>query len=338
MLCIYPYFFEDSPVGCGSQPRGDRRRSRDLDVLFVERINRVRCALEAQPVPPWHRRADNPQAQAARGLPFRDLLLDDSRVEVTRSGGAYANALLQSEQGADTNAMRAMKDMLKDKSASHWMRLRAADYALSVGDSARAETIAREVLKENPKSVPALMRLADVALKKRDTKRSQELLERAIIIQPNNMSALETLARISYEIDRNMEATRDYSARILLVNDRNPNALLLNAEANALLRDMDKAADSYARLIKERPSLLDRMIDMAGRLASAGRNDDARLFPWGDESPTAERANFNNNIAIRVTTDDGLTIGDLKSTRSRRLIMRRHERHWQSTRQITEML
>jgi len=191
---------------------------------------------------------------------------------------AYANALLQSEQGADTNAMRAMKDMLKDKSASHWMRLRAADYALSVGDSARAETIAREVLKENPKSVPALMRLADVALKKRDTKRSQELLERAIIIQPNNMSALETLARISYEIDRNMEATRDYSARILLVNDRNPNALLLNAEANALLRDMDKAADSYARLIKERPSLLDRMIDMAGRLASAGRNDDARLL------------------------------------------------------------
>jgi len=39
-----------------------------------------------------------------------------------------------------------------------------------------------------------------------------------------------------------------------------------------------------------------------GRLPSeaewehACRNDDARLFPWGDEPPTAERANFNNNV------------------------------------------
>ncbi len=191
----------------------------------------------------------------------------------------YASGALALESGNPYKALEGFREAAKRSPKSAYLRLRAAEIAVSLNDLEIAEELVDEVLALDSGNSRALIARGDIAIRRQRYPEAAEWYERALAEKPGNIQALLMLTRLAYDVERDFESTRDLSQRILHEDDRNLQALLWYAEASSYLDDIEGAATHYGRLLYYRPDLVDRMVEMARRLSSLGKKEMAtRLF------------------------------------------------------------
>lgn len=190
----------------------------------------------------------------------------------------YGKAAYQFEGGSATKALKAFEDALKKDPENNWIRLRLAETCVMLNDLSRGRTLFEEVLKVDPENFRALLGIGDISVVQKDYVSAKQWYQKVLEVKPKNTRALEILTQLAFEVDRDLEKAKEYSGQILMVDGKNLNAMLWNAEASAQTGDISRAAELYVRLIRYRPSIVDRMTEIARRLAATDRLDDARLL------------------------------------------------------------
>ena len=188
---------------------------------------------------------------------------------------SYAEGAYSMETGNTTRALKAYEEALAKDPENIWFKIKVASLCLGLNDISRAETLLEEVLAVDAKNITALLRLGEAKRLAQRIPEAKAVYARAIAARPHNIEALLNLADIAFRVEHDMEGSKQYTREILRIDDKNLNALMWNADACALTGEMEEANVLYERLIRYRPSLIDRMQEIARRIASAGRTSDA---------------------------------------------------------------
>lgn len=188
---------------------------------------------------------------------------------------SFIRGALNYQQGVSDKALASYLDAVKKDPENFWIKNRAAMAALENNDLRTAEKLAKEVLAAEPKNTTAMMILATHALIRDDLATGTQWLENILAEQPRNLQALVMMARLAAEQERDPEKTKIYCARILETTSRNLEALMWYAEANALTGEVQDAADLYKQVVRYRPGLIMRLVEMAERLEAQNRPADA---------------------------------------------------------------
>lgn len=189
----------------------------------------------------------------------------------------YARGAYTLESGSPTRAIKALDEAAKETGSS-WARIRLAQTAIALNDLGRAQTILEQVLEVEPENHRALLAMGELAGYRQKFDDAKTWYQRVLEVKPKNIAALEMLSQISYEVDRDFEATKNYSLQILHIDDKNPQAMLWQAEACAFTGDAQRAGELYGELIRFRPNLVERVAEVARRLTAMGRPADARIL------------------------------------------------------------
>ncbi|MGF1572575.1 MAG: tetratricopeptide repeat protein [Sumerlaeia bacterium] len=196
----------------------------------------------------------------------------------------YIRGALQNQRGYGSSALNHYIAAVGKDPENIWLKNRAAKACLVQSDFVRAEQFSLEVIAADPDNHTAMNILANIAYYRDQLPDAKKWFNKILETKPGNLDALESLARISYINERDYEATKRYCARIMQETNRNLNALLWNAEANAITGDISHAGDLYKQLIDYRPSLINRLVDMSNRLYREGRKEESeKLLKQGVE-------------------------------------------------------
>ncbi len=187
----------------------------------------------------------------------------------------YIRGALQNQRGYSSNALRFFITAVEKDPQNIWLKNRAAQAALEQNDFTTATDMAEKVLEADPKNITAMSTLAAIDYFREDIDGAKEWYGKILAEKPGNMNALESMARIAFVNEQDFEATKRYCSQIMEQTSRNLNAILWYAESNAITGDITGAADLYKQLVGARPSLINRLVDMANRLMREGRLDDA---------------------------------------------------------------
>jgi len=190
----------------------------------------------------------------------------------------YAAAAFAAETGPPVRAYELFKEAAAADPENTWIAIRAIDAAVTVNDLAYAQETAEGILKYAPDEARAMVRLGTVAMYREKYDLAEEWFHKVLAVEPNNTEALTRLAQISYDVRRDFEKTKEYTARLLTISMLDLQAMLWNAQANALTGDVEQAAELYDRLLRYRPSLVAQLDDLARRLLRMGREADAMLL------------------------------------------------------------
>ncbi|MBI1291319.1 tetratricopeptide repeat protein [bacterium] len=191
---------------------------------------------------------------------------------------AYSRGAIGLEIGSPAPALKGFEEAVNADPKNPWLKLRLAQAAMMVNDLSRAQALLEEMVQDDPQDFRAMLQLGDLATMRQRYPEARKWFEQALSAKPRNIQALESLCQISYEFYHDLDATKDYSQKILLIDDKNPQAMLWQAEACAFTGDPTRAADFYARLIATRPNLVERVSEVARRLTAMGRPKDARVL------------------------------------------------------------
>ncbi len=191
---------------------------------------------------------------------------------------SYTEGVYYLESGSPAKALKAFDDALKKDPENLFLKLQLADLCVMLNDLSRGESLLEEILKVDKQSYEAMLKMARIQLLRHRYGDARRWLEDVIEVKPNNIEALQTLTHLAYQVDRDLDKTIEYSQKILTIDDKNLTALLWNAEAQAEKGDIREASIVYQRLLKYRPTLIDRMQETARRLAAGGRIDDALVL------------------------------------------------------------
>ncbi len=231
---------------------------------------------DAPPVDPEEERVFGRGAAAEQlGLsyfPGTGTRLGDDERETLQG---YVKGVLSLEARDPATALEELEKAVQQSPDSTWLRLRLARAAMMANDFSRANAVLDEILEEDPENIRALLRKAELMLIRRRLSAARELYETVMELQPRNIEALQGLTQMAFEFYGDLEMAREYSGRILLIDDRNLNAMLWHAQASAYTGEPERAADYYTRLARLRPMFLDQMVDDARRLAAQGEVRDA---------------------------------------------------------------
>ncbi len=187
----------------------------------------------------------------------------------------YVQGVLSLGQRQAPVALEQLERALGHSPDSVWLRLRMANAAIQANDFSRAADILDGILEDDPENIRALLRKADLMLMRRRISEARRLFDEVLEIQPRNIEALQGITQMAFEMYGDLEMAKEYSGRILLIDDRNLNAMLWHAQASAYTGDPERAADYYTQLARFRPMFLDQMVDDARRLAAQGEVRDA---------------------------------------------------------------
>lgn len=190
----------------------------------------------------------------------------------------YIRAALQNQRGYGSSALTYFLAASEKDPQNIWLKNRVAKACLVQNDLTRAEQFSLEVLQADPNNHTAMNLLATICYYRDQIPEAKNWFHKILETKPGNLEALESLARISYINERDYEATKRYCARIMNETSNNLNALLWNAEANAITGDITNAGDLYEQLIDYRPSLINRLVDMSNRLYREGRKAEAEAL------------------------------------------------------------
>lgn len=219
---------------------------------------------------------------ASDGAPFdmafpgSGLTPEDPVTQIARR--KYAAAAFAAETGPPVRAYELFKEAAEADPENTWIAIRAIDAAITVNDLAYAQSTAEGILKYSPNEARAMVRLGTVAMYREKYDLADEWFQKVLAVEPNNTEALTRLAQISYDVRRDFEKTKEYTARLLTISMLDLQAMLWNAQANALTGDVEQAAELYDRLLRYRPSLVAQLDDLARRLLRMGRDQDAMLL------------------------------------------------------------
>jgi tetratricopeptide (TPR) repeat protein len=189
---------------------------------------------------------------------------------------AYVEGALGEQVGFRSQGYRALMKAAEADPENAWIANRAARSAIQQNDIAGAEKLAKRILESDPKNTNAMAVMATLGIVRNNIAEARTWYERMLEIQPRNLQALTSLARISHEIDNDPEKTKEYASRILKITSRSLEAILWHAEASARTGEIDVAADLYAQLIRYRPMMIARLVEMGESLMAQGRRSDAR--------------------------------------------------------------
>lgn len=205
-------------------------------------------------------------------------ILPEEDEKAAKTFSAYSRGAMGLEIGSPAPALKGFEEALEADPANPLLKLRLAQAAMMVNDLSRAQVLLEELVADDPQNFRALLQLGDLALMRQRFPEARKAFEQVLTVKPRNIQALESLCQISYEFYQDLDATKDYSQRILLIDDSNPQAMLWQAEACAFTGDATRAAEYYARLISTRPNLVDRVAEVGRRLTAVGKPQDARIL------------------------------------------------------------
>jgi tetratricopeptide (TPR) repeat protein len=191
---------------------------------------------------------------------------------------SYVRGALLAEKGNPVKAFERFREAATRDPENVWLRLRAIDAAIMLSDFGYAQEAASDILRFDPDNTRVMFRLGQVALIRDRVREAEEWFRRVLEREPRQVDALAAMAQIAFEHYRDLEATKEYSGRILKVTNLHLQAMLWNAQANALTGDVATAADLYERLLSYRPQLIMQVEDMARQLMLRGRQEDAMLL------------------------------------------------------------
>lgn len=191
---------------------------------------------------------------------------------------SYVRGALLAEKGNPVKAFEMFREAATRDPENVWLRLRAIDAAIMLSDFGYAQEAAADILRFDPDNTRVMFRLGQVALIRDRVSEAEEWFRRVLEREPRQVDALAAMTQISFEHHRDLEATKEFSGRILKVTNLHLQAMLWNAQANALTGDVATAADLYERLLGYRPQLIMQVEDMARQLMLRGRQEDAMLL------------------------------------------------------------
>ena len=188
---------------------------------------------------------------------------------------AYVQGALKNQEGYPTQAFGYFMDAVGEDPENLWLKNRAAEAALYQHDLPRAQKLSEEVLSADPDNYRALLLLAKLSAYREKYDEAKDWYQKVLDVKEKNIEALQNLARIAYSEDQDLEKVKDYAGRILKIDGRNYEAMLLHAEASALTGDIQYAAQLYSQLVKYNPAIISRLMGMAQRLVQMERAEDA---------------------------------------------------------------
>ncbi|MCB2156151.1 tetratricopeptide repeat protein [bacterium] len=188
---------------------------------------------------------------------------------------AYVQGALKNQSGYPTQAFEYFMEAVEQDPENLWLKNRAAEAALYQHDLPRAQKLSEEVLEADPDNYTAMLLLAKLSTYREKYDEAKEWYHKVLDVKDKNIEALQSLARIAYSEDQDLEKVKEYAGRILKVDGRNYEAMLLHAEASALTGDIQYAAGLYSQLVKYNPAIISRLMGMAQRLVQMDRVDDA---------------------------------------------------------------
>lgn len=190
----------------------------------------------------------------------------------------YALGALATEKGSAGEAVRFLSEAAEKDPENPWLGLQLAQAALQVNDLSRAQAILEELLKADPENYRALLLLGEIASMRRNYPAAKDRFNEVLKLKPDNVAALTAMAQIAFEVERDLEATKQFAHKVLTIDDGNLRALLWNAEAAAFTGDVAHAAELYTRLVRYNPTLIHRMSEVARQLGLRGHQEDAILL------------------------------------------------------------
>jgi len=206
--------------------------------------------------------------EEAEAVPIFDEIGESAKDE-------YVKGAILLERGFSSQALNHYLKAVERDPENLWLKNKAAQICLQQSDFSRATKFAEEVLEADESNHTAMHTLATIDYYRDRLDDAKDWYKKILEEKPGNIKALESLARIAYINDRDYEATKEYCAQIMEISNRNLNAILWYAEANAITGEIKHAADLYEQLVHYRPSLINRLADMAGRLIREGRETEA---------------------------------------------------------------
>ncbi len=207
---------------------------------------------------------------------FLDLFRSpDEEAKQERLLEAYGEAAYLENDGQSLGSIESLRKCVELDPESVYFRLRLVNAYLEVHDVEKAESALKPLRDRSPQTGEILRARAQVALQRQDYDRALELYEESLEQQPGNIAAMQALVILYFEHKHDLEKTLEISHRILQISGRNLHALLYGAEASALTGDVKEAAEFFQRILRNHPSFVDRLDDLAQRLLQRGRREDA---------------------------------------------------------------
>jgi tetratricopeptide (TPR) repeat protein len=149
---------------------------------------------------------------------------------------------------------------------------------IKMEDLSRAQTLLEELLEVDENNFRALINQGEIAQRRNRYDEAKKFYQQVLEIKENNIEALISLAQISFQVDQDLEKTKDYSQRVLHVDDSNLTGMLLNAEASAYTGEAQHAADLYRRLVRYQPAMVQHMMEVGRQLLAFGKWEDAAII------------------------------------------------------------
>ncbi len=137
-----------------------------------------------------------------------------------------------------------------------------------------AEQLLRQALESAPRDPVALRLLAQAAAAREDYRAAEQLLGECLRLAPGYSRARLDLLRV-LQTQHKGEPMLPLIERLLAADPRNPRYRMLQADACALLGQVERALETLAVLVRECPDDEAMWLDYGHTLRTAGRGDEA---------------------------------------------------------------
>lgn len=158
-------------------------------------------------------------------------------------------------------------------STQHPELINAAEL-LEQGKLADAEPLIRAILRDNPADVSAMRLLADLGIRVNQLKDARHLLERCLELAPNYHLARHNYATLLMQ-RQELPAALEQAAKLLSVDPRDPNYLLLKGSILVRLGEHPEALEIYETVLKHYPRQAGPQLNYGHTLKTVGRLDEA---------------------------------------------------------------
>lgn len=214
-------------------------------------------------------------------------LLNETHEEITMSGDdkkvlntralMFKSSYLKFSGNTD-EAISLLKDLEKKQPDNLYIKLKIAQTYKEIRDYEKSLKMINDILTLNPKYNPALLLRAEIAEEQNKNSEAVKDYTQVLKTEPDNQQALERLLEYYFRDKADLDKTIEIGNKILLIDQRSLYTHLLLASTYSLKGDMKNAIVHVDKIIRFRPDLIWRIVQIGEVLQNNNQINESYLL------------------------------------------------------------